>query len=128
MSADFAEHWSHVVMPQLHREARLAAINIVCVGDWEIARETFDSALAGLERRAHDLGAGHMPETYQIELHAALARSLVNSIGAVLDPWRAAQTTAAMVGADVAAWDRRVRQWAGFIEPSEQSGQPGAHT
>jgi hypothetical protein len=128
MSADFAAHWAQVIMPALHRRARLLAIKLVTAAEDDLSWENYAAALEQLEHEAHRLGAGYMPIGHQIELHEALKRSLVDSIGAVLQPWAEAQTTAAIVGVDVARWNRQVKQWAGFLAPPEQSGQPGADT
>lgn len=116
--SDFAEHWAARMMPEMRRKARVAAIRIVTAEGTEgEGWDTFNAALIGLESEAHRLGASHMPDRYQIALHTELRRELVESITAVLEPWRAAQITAGIVGADVARWDRKVREWAGFIEP-----------
>lgn len=122
--SDFAEHWSARLMPEMRRQARVTAIAIVTAGEADWTCDTFTAGLAQLESEAHRLGASHMPEAYQRALHDELRRELVESISAVLAPWHAAQLRAGLVGADVARWDRQVRQWAGLIAPDKPDNVP----
>jgi hypothetical protein len=122
MNADFARHWSEMLMPEMRRKALLAAIRIVTADDPEKNWATFNAAVAELEREAHRLGASVMPDEFQGELHRELVRELVDSIAAVMQPWHDAELTAGIVAVDLAHWDARVREWALLAAPS---GQPG---
>lgn len=119
--SDFAEHWAARMMPEMRRKARLEAIRIVTAeGTDDENWDTFNAALAGLEREAHRLGASHMPDRYQIALHIELRRELVESISAVLVgrgeflPWHVAS---GVLSTDCWRLERQIREWAGFIEP-----------
>lgn len=120
--SDFARHWSEMVMPEMRRKAWLAAYRVVTSPEDDLQWETFNAAVASLEHEAHRMGASHMPDAFQAELHRELTRELVSAIHTVLGPWREAQIRAGMVGADVERWDRQVREWALLAAPS---GQPG---
>lgn len=108
--SDFAEHWAARLMPEMRRMARVVAIQIVTADDHEANWCTFNTGLADLERHAHRLGASHMPAPYQRALHDELRRELVESITAVLGPWREAQIRVGLDGVD--GWDRQFAAWA----------------
>ena len=110
--SDFARHWGEMMMPEMRKQAWLAAYRIVTAPEEDLQWETFNTGLADLERYAHRLGASHMPDEFQAELHRELTRELVAAIHAVLGPWREAQIRAGIVAADLAHWDARVREWA----------------
>jgi hypothetical protein len=94
----------------MRRRARIAAIRIVTAEGPSEGWDTFNTGLADLERTAHRLGASHMPDEYQHALHLELRRELVDSINAVLGPWREAQLRAGMTGVD--QWERSFAAWA----------------
>lgn len=108
--SDFAAHWAYRLMPEMRRQARLTAIRIVTADEPEAEWETFNAGLADLERHAHRLGASHMPEAYQRALQEELRRELVESITAVLGPWREAQLRADLDGGD--QWWGQFAAWA----------------
>ena len=121
--SDFAEHWATRLMPEMRRQARIAAIRVVTAGEDDLQWVNFNTAIADLERHAHRLGASHLPEAYKRALHEELKRELVEGIAAVLEPWHAAELAAGLVAGDVQRWDRKVREWAQLSAPS---GQPEA--
>lgn len=119
--SDFAAHWSERLMPEMRKQAWLAAYRIVTAPEDDLSWETFNTGIADLERYAHRHGASFMPEAFQRELHEELTRELVDAIHAVLGPWREAQLRAGIVAADIKHWDARVREWALLAAPGDDS-------